>query len=462
MIVDLNLQTSSSENKKNSKGSFVKRLRRLLTVGLTAALVLAGTVPSFAAKSADINWKDAPEMKGTSVIMIDAGSGDILYEKNSKELREPASITKIMTGLVTLENIDMDEKVTIQKDSPNVGYNIGLKKGEVFTVEQLLYAMMMFSANDAAEELAIAVGGDVPSFCKMMNERAGECGAENTNFTNPNGLNGIGQENHKTTAYDISLMAKEAMANKTFRKIVITKRYEIPATNKSDKRIIKSTNPCLKKYKNATGIKTGTTSTAGFCFCGSAKIKDTEFIVVTLNSGKDIRFEETMGLIKYGFSKYYTYRPVKVGKVAGEIKVRRGDKAEVDTGVKKDLAITLNKDYESDKIKVKTELYDKKLTAPVKKGTELGKVTAYKEGKAVASEKLYALENVEKGGILSYIGIADEERGGFFGGLAAIILTAGIIVILVKRLQQKKKRKRARRKRAVRKREWERENRPFK
>lgn len=250
---------------------FLNRLRRLLTVGITAALILTGTVPSFAAKSAEIDWKDAPEMKGTSVIMIDAGSGDILYEKNSKEIREPASITKIMTGLLTIENMDLDEKVTVKKDSPDIGYNIGLKKGEVFTVEQLLYAMMMFSANDAAEELAIAVGGDIPSFSRMMNERARECGAENTNFTNPNGLNGVGQENHKTTAYDISLMAKEAMNNKTFRKLVTTKRYEIPATNKSDKRIIKSTNPCLKKYKSATGIKTGTTSTAGFCFCGSAK-----------------------------------------------------------------------------------------------------------------------------------------------------------------------------------------------
>lgn len=170
-----------------------------------------------------------------------------------------------------------------------------------------------------------------------------------------------------------------------------------------------------------------------------------------------------MGLIKYGFSKYYTYRPVKAGKVAEEVKVKRGDKAEVDVGVKRDLAITLNKGYESDKVKVKAELYDKKLTAPVRKGTELGTVTAYKEGKAVASEKLYALENVEKGGILSYVGIADEERGGFFGILAAIVLTVAVIFFLVKRMQHKKRmRERARRKRAVRKREWERENKPFK
>ncbi|MFR2565311.1 MAG: D-alanyl-D-alanine carboxypeptidase family protein, partial [Anaerovoracaceae bacterium] len=162
---------------------------KLVAIVMITALTLSGVVPSFASGE---NKKEAPEVTGTSAILIDAGTGQILYEKNSREKRDPASITKILNCLVVLENMDLDSEVKVPYKIEQIGNNIDLKKGEVLTVEQLLYAMMVCSANDAAEILAVSTGGSIEEFCRMMNERAAECGAENTNFTNPNGLNGWG------------------------------------------------------------------------------------------------------------------------------------------------------------------------------------------------------------------------------------------------------------------------------
>lgn len=456
--MDLNLQISSLKSKKN-------RLTKIIIIAVTAALLLVGTVPSFAAEaqSADIDYSDAPEVAGTSVIMIDGGSGDILYEKNSRQPRDPASITKILTCLVVLENMELDEKVTVKHDPIDTGEKISIKKGEVLTVEQLLYAMMLPSANDAAEVLAIAAGGDMETFCKMMNDKAKECGAEKTNFTNANGLNVPGQEKHRTTAYDIAMISKEAMKNKTFRKLVSSEKYTIPATNMSDERILRSTNPCLGLYEGTTGIKTGTTSVAGYCFCGAAKKDDTELIVVNLNSKEDLRFSETIKLWDYGFSKYYTYKAADGKTEIDDVKVKRGDLRSVQVGASEDLDVTLNKGYDSKNITTGYELDSKELKAPIKKGTKVGTLTAYNESKeAVASVPLVTLEPVEEGGILSYIGIADEDRILFAAGVVIAFLLLMIIMTLRKRMKRKKYvRRRAKRQRNVRRREWEKEKNPF-
>ena len=458
LIVDLNLQISSLKSKKN-------RLTKIIIIAVTAALLLVGTVPSFAAEaqSADIDYSDAPEVAGTSVIMIDGGSGDILYEKNSRQPRDPASITKILTCLVVLENMELDEKVTVKHDPIDTGEKISIKKGEVLTVEQLLYAMMLPSANDAAEVLAIAAGGDMETFCKMMNDKAKECGAEKTNFTNANGLNVPGQEKHRTTAYDIAMISKEAMKNKTFRKLVSSEKYTIPATNMSDERILRSTNPCLGLYEGTTGIKTGTTSVAGYCFCGAAKKDDTELIVVNLNSKEDLRFSETIKLWDYGFSKYYTYKAADGKTEIDDVKVKRGDLRSVQVGASEDLDVTLNKGYDSKNITTGYELDSKELKVPIKKGTKVGTLTAYNESKeAVASVPLVTLEPVEEGGILSYIGIADEDRILFAAGVVIAFLLLMIIMTLRKRMKRKKYvRRRAKRQRNVRRREWEKEKNPF-
>lgn len=476
--MDLNLQTSSLKRNKITT--------KIIALILTAALVLSGVTPSFAAKkteeivpSADISWDDAPKLSATSAILMDAGSGDILYEKNGDERRDPASITKILTCLVALETLDLKTVVTVDYESiETVGHVLELKQGEKITVEDLLYGMMVYSANDAAQILAIESGGTIENFCKMMNNRAKECGAVSTNFTNPNGLNTYGQENHRTTAYDIALITKEAMKNKTFRKLVKTVDYTIPKTNKSKARKLKSTNLCLYaekkmveindekrpfKYEGTIGVKTGSTGTAGECFCGMAKKNGTVLIAISLNAATpEERFSDVIQLWDYGFSKYYTYNAAKGRTMLEEIKVKRGEKAEVEAGLAEDLDITLNAGYDSKNIKTKIKKDIRKLEAPVKTGQVVGTVEVYKEGKLVASEDLITLEASKKGGFLSYVGIADEEIPGFF--LTIIIIIAAAIggrMLYVKHRRIKRKQRKAQRERNIRRREWDKEKNPF-
>ena len=419
-------------------------------------LFLSGAVYSFA----DEEYTQAPEPEGTSVIMIDASTGDVLYEKNADERRDPASVTKILTCLVVLENMKLDEKVTVMEDSSAIGVNIAMKKGEVLTVEQLLYALMLPSANDAARVLAIATAGDVDTFCDMMNRRAAECGATDTTFTNPNGLNLPGQENHKTTARDLSKITREAMKNDTFRKLIATRKYTIPATNKSAERELKGTNPLFAskktvqvdgetiplKYEGAEGVKTGTTSTAGNCFVGAAKRADTEFIVVTLNSGNLTRFTDAIRLMDYGYENYETDVVLHKGEEADVMKVRRGTTGKVGIGPDEILAITLSKTSsgkvipQETKTDIKTD--DRKLTAPVKAGDVVGTITLKDDkGETIRKVNAIALADVAKGGPLSYIGVPDDMVPLFIGIVATVILIALIGLYLVRSRNHKGKKK---------------------
>ena len=459
--------------------AFSKKSSYLFIIMMIAALLLTGTVPSFAAKNKETYTtsegtvypklqieqpEGMAEIKATSAILIDGGSGQILYEKNAEAVKDPASITKIMTCLLTLENKDMDDEITIDFQPTTEGHNLALKQGEVLTVRDLLHALMLYSCNDAAEVLAAAVGGDIDSFAEMMNERAKECGAKNTTFANPNGLNPEGKPHNQTTAYDIAMMAREAMKNPEFRKLVKTRSYTIPKTNMSEQRKeMKSTNACLGTYKGANGIKTGTSTTAGFCFCGSAKRGNTELIAVALDSGDKLRFSDAEAMMDYGFQTYHTYTVEKGGKELDQIRVRRGDLRSSAVGTAEDLDLTLLKKEKSEGITTEITLTDKKLTAPVKKGTEAGTITVYdKDHNQLAEAKLVTLENVKKGGILSYIGVADEDRGIFIGGLILMAILIAAILILWKRMQRKKRaRRRAQRTRAIRRRAREREKDPF-
>ncbi|MGN0704085.1 MAG: D-alanyl-D-alanine carboxypeptidase family protein [Lentihominibacter sp.] len=459
-------------------------LTKITIIALAAALVLSGVTPSFAAgeahivPAAEISWEDAPDVSGTSAIMIDAGSGDILYEKNSHEPRDPASVTKILTCLVALETLDSDDIVTIDYEVETVGHVLELKLGERIYVRDLLYGLMVYSANDAAEAIAIEAGGTIENFCEMMNERAEACGAENTNFTNPNGLNNYGQENHRTTAYDLALIADEAMKNAYFRKLVSTVSYTIPATNKSKERKLENTNLCLYeteknvdidgqkrpyKYEGNIGIKTGSTGTAGECYCGMAKRGDTELIVVTLNAASaEDRFADAIKLWDYGFSKYYTYNAAGKNVELDTLKVRRGEKSRVSVGIAEDLDITLDKGFDSGSLRTEIVKDEKKITAPVDKGQKVGTVSVYKDGDLVAQSELITLEGSGRGGALSYIGIADEHVIYFLLGIpAALIVLIAARLLYVRHRRKKRQRRKAQRERNIRRRERDREKNPF-
>lgn len=458
---------------------------------LAAALFLTGVTPSFAADkkttdikpSAKISWDDAPTVEGTSAILMDAGSGEILYEKNSREPRDPASVTKILTCLVILETMELSDKVTaaVGYDPSTGGVGINIKKGEVFTVEQLLYALMLPSANDAAEVLAIAAGGSIETFCNMMNERAERCGAEDTHFVNPNGLTALGETNHKTTAYDLAMISIEAMKNEEFRKIVSTVDYKIPATNMSGERKISNSNRCLSdgqskysesdtvsasdsiRYKGTLGIKTGYTNEAGYCFDGWVKNGNTELVSVVLNSSSSkTRFTDSTILWDYGFKKYFTHTAAPAGEILDEFRVKHGAKGEVSVAVNEDLDITLNKGADTSDITTELTPKERKIKAPIKKGDEVGTITVYKDGTPVAVKAVYAASAVDKGGILSYIGIPDEDVPMFLISVVIALILIFIIYNMLRRYKyKKKKRRRAQMDRNTRRKEWEKEKNPF-
>ncbi len=229
----------------------MKFKQKLFIVITIIAIACTQAVPAFAASADNLN------LDAQAAIVMDASTGKILYEKDAYSKREPASTTKIATCLLALEKLDLNQVITVKHDATKMGNIMDVKKGEELTAEQLLYALMVYSANDAAVVLAEEMGGTVENFAKMMDAKAKECGAKSSHFLNPNGLNWQGQEAHLTTAYDLAVMTREGLKDKTFRKLVSTTEYTIPATNKSKARKLESTNECLW-YNKEVEVEKGT------------------------------------------------------------------------------------------------------------------------------------------------------------------------------------------------------------
>lgn len=270
------------------------------------------TASAQAASSGNLNaWPDAPATASGSVILIDADTGAILYEKNAYEKSYPASTTKILTGLLTIENCSMDEIVTFSSAAANsVVYgdaSIGTKTGEQYTVEQALYALLLHSANEIGYGLAEHVSGSLSSFVDLMNERAKELGAVNTHFANASGLH---SDNHYTTAYDMAMIARGCYNNSTFVNIDSTyTTYTIPPTNMtSTPRYMSHRHQMLKNrsyyYEYCKGGKTGFTDEAGNTLVTFAEKDDMRLICVCFKSTSDDRFTDTRALFDWGFANF--------------------------------------------------------------------------------------------------------------------------------------------------------------
>ena len=479
----------------------------LTTIIIAAALALTGTVPSFAEESTFEGAAEAPDTTGKSIVVMDAGSGTVLYEKNAHKKRDPASMTKILNLLVCLDKLDFDQEVTVETTTTGEGTDMNLQKGEKITINDLAYGMMLASANDAAEYLAYLGGdGDIDAFCDMMDAKAKSIGAVGTDYKNPNGLN-PDKVNNVTTAYDIALMAKEGMKNKRFREIVGTRTYTIKKTNKSKKRKLTNSNLALYSeevqkvadgdkealqkavdkyksnpynyfpddeselpqmvqdaaksraklmYKPCIGVKTGYTSTAGDCFAGFAKKGDMEIIVVVMNAPhtKD-KFQDAKKLWKYAFANFKSYTAQSAGDFKYQLKIKRGSLREVDLGIKDDLKVSaLKKSKPEETVTTEVELKEEKPMAPLRKGTIVGRLVAYDNGKEVSSQNLIALETAEKGGPLSYIGIADEDVP-LFLIILGLVLVGLFVVYRIRTSEKRRRRKERRRRREERKRERE-------
>lgn len=263
-------------------------------------------------KAADY-WPDAPETLSPSVILMEESTGTILYEKNMDEAHYPASITKIMTTLLALENGNLSDMVTFSDDAINntEGSGIARDYGEQMTLEQCLYGVMLESANECAYAVAEHVGGTVENFVDMMNAKAKDVGCTNTHFANPHGLQ---DENHYTTAHDMALIAQAAYQNETFRIIIGTKMYTIPPTNKhAEETVLRNHHDMLCTYHNANrkylypycvGGKTGYTATANSTLVTYAEKDGMTLICVVMDTQSPNQFIDTVNLFDYAFDNF--------------------------------------------------------------------------------------------------------------------------------------------------------------
>jgi D-alanyl-D-alanine carboxypeptidase len=259
-------------------------------------------------------WPDGPNVFAESAIVMEASTGLILYEKNINKAHYPASITKIMTALLAIENSNMGEVVTFSKnavfDVDLDSSRIGIDVDEQLTMQQCLYGILLESANEVSYAVAEHVAGSVDEFAKMMTKRAKELGCLNTNFTNPHGLH---DEEHYTSSYDMALITREAMKNDTFRKIFSSRTYQIPPTNiQSETRYLRNHHKFVLqqdyRYDDCIGGKTGYTSNSKFTLVSVAKRGDLELICVIMkDDSSEHQYKDTQKLFDYAFDNFSIY-----------------------------------------------------------------------------------------------------------------------------------------------------------
>ncbi len=354
-----------------------------------------------------------PEIDSPAVILMDSASGNILYEKNANEKMYPASITKIMTAIIAIENGKLDDIVTA---SFNAVHNldldsshIGILTGEQLSLNDLLYGLLVASANESANVIAEHIAGGNDEFIKLMNEKAIELGATNTHFTNTNGLH---DENHYTTAYDMAIITQYAMKNPTFREIVKTDTYEIAPTNKYKKiRYLTNTNHLVNVYrrvpgvvdnyyKNAIGVKTGWTSKAQHTLVAAANKDGLEYITVVLGAKKEgnnnYSYIDTINLFEYAFNHFSMKTVAKDMEIIDEIAVLEAKKNEhVILKTAQPVMAILPNDID-DMVIEKVINTNSEIMAPIQKGDVLGSVAYVYNGSTIGKASLVADRNVER------------------------------------------------------------------
>ena len=339
--------------------------------------------------------ENTPAIGCKAAYLADPVSGKVFYEKNAHEKMYPASTTKILTALLVLENCNVNDTVTVSKNAIAMvpaGYSTaGMEAGESFSVKVLLQALLIPSANEAAYALAEHVSGSVEAFAEACNKRAKELGCETLHFVNPNGVH---DQNHYCSAYDLYLIAKECQKHKEFNKIVKMKEFTVPATriHKKADRIYPNTNAMLFPssseyyYPYCTGIKTGHTTPAGECLVSAAEKDDLNLICVVLGgsikkSGLNERFSDTKKLMEFVFDNYSYHqiadRKVSLGQAAVENAV--SDAPPLELYIQTDLACVAPNELTADNVKPQLRLAEE-IKAPVKSHQVLGTATYHIDG----------------------------------------------------------------------------------
>lgn len=372
--------------------------KRLVSITLIILLLASFSLETIAVEELDV--------KGKSALIMDANTGQVIYELNKDERLPPASIAKIMTILLGLEavksrKISLSDEVLVSEYASSMGgTQVYLDIGEVQIVEELFKAIAIRSANDAAVALAEYIAGSEAAFVKMMNKRAKELGMNNTHFKNANGLP---NEEHYVSAYDVALMSKEILKYDIAKEWLTTYMYDMKVGKKKDKiQTLVNTNKLIKQYQNVTGVKTGSTNEAGYCLSASAKRGNLELIGVIMgaDTSKD-RFNEAKRMLDFGFANYDSLMIGKKGDIIDSIKVEKGHVSTIDAILKEDSFVLVSKGQEGNVHK--EVLLEESIKAPLKAGKEIGSMIISLNGKEIDRIKLVAKNNVKKASFLDML-----------------------------------------------------------
>ena len=417
-----------------------KRLKFFTTLVLiTLLLIGAWPAAAFAASS-------GPDITGSAAYVYCATTEEVLWKKNASKQYNLASITKLMTCLLAAEKLDLAEEVTITQAAT-----------EVIKAEDLVYAALLASANDAAKALAITVSGSEKKFVKLMNQKAKELGCKNTRFVTSSG---VYNKNHYSSAEDIVKIARAAFANPDVLRIAKVAEYTVPATNKTDAVTLKTTNLFLKggeadtgngkikikKYKGMVAGKTGTTNVNRTTMVVLCKIDGFDIYAVILDSTLQQRYRDIKKLLDYAKATLSPYKAFESGQSFEGAKLKGGATNRVNALASADGLINLPEGASASLVTTQVS-FDADLQAPIKKGQVIGKAAVYLADEKIREIDLTAAEDVKEGWFLSRFGITNLQTVILFFALAVIL--AFCILILVLRTINKRKRKAARQRRLM-------------
>ena len=347
-------------------------------------------------------YAEEPRVSARSAVLMCVNSGEVIYEKNADERLSMASTTKIMTSLLALEYESPDTEITVTEEMVSVeGTSMGLLAGDSVSLRELVYGMLLQSGNDAANAVAVFLGGSVEGFAQLMNERGSEIGMKNTNFVTPSGLD---SENHYSTAYDMALLACESMKNPGFASVCSLKKATLTYGNPPYPRTLINHNRLLRMYNGAIGIKTGFTKKSGRCLVSAAQRNGVMLVAVTLKAPDD--WNDHIAMFEYGFSKC---RGVEVSCCTDDltVSVAGGDKVRIP------VELSGNPVWVEDKECKVRILLEPMVYAPVKKGDKVGSAIFFSGDTVISETDLLAGDSVA----FRKCTTQEDDDKNFFSGL---------------------------------------------
>lgn len=424
---------------------------KLLSLFLALFLMLPLTTPA----GADLI--DEMEVAATAAILVEGDTGEVLYEQQAHERRYPASLTKVMTALLVVEAIErgelaLDQVVEVSETSlqglSREGSSQNIRVGELLTVEDLLYCTMLASANDACNVLAEVTGGSVEDFVALMNRRAEELKMTGTWYTNPHGMH---EQGHYTTAYDMALLAREAMKHADFRTIAAAVDYYVPETNLHKQRHFYTNNGLLSNwhyigytYRYAIGIKTGSTDEAGQCLV-SAAVKDGRTLYAVVLGAENVtdakgkvtdrpHFSESKRLLAWGFENFTRKTLLTTTDLQGQIPVTLSKTEQVVLAPAGELEAMVPKDVTAEDLTVTPVFFAESVEAPVEKGQVLGQVAVQYRDRLYGTLDLVALNDVERDEWMYRFDRLERIVSSIWFKVAVVALVVLLVLVLILRL----------------------------